>query len=171
MERAETKWWDRAITRLNSGQLAVVELGIARPKLVMLALLIITVVLGGLIFRVDVDTDPENMLPSSNPVRVLNRSIAEEFGTHNVLALGIVDRRGVLNPETLAKAAGFINEVKGLGRVESEGVVSFASVGGLPTEEYSLEDVTRIANEVAEDPFLGGRGSPGTARPKPSISR
>lgn len=50
------------LNRLNAAQMAIVELGIARPKLVLFAALIATVVLGALILRVEVDTDPENML-------------------------------------------------------------------------------------------------------------
>ncbi len=83
---------------LNAIQSAIVEVGITRPKLVLVGALIVTIVLlVALVLRVTVDTDPENMLSSSHPVRVLNNSIAEEFGAKNMLVLGIVDDEGVLN--------------------------------------------------------------------------
>ena len=65
---------------------AVVGLGMDRPRLVMLLTVLVTVVLGVAIVRVDVDTDPENMLPASDPVRELNRSIKADFGTRDMIA-------------------------------------------------------------------------------------
>ena len=59
--------------------LGIVELGLRWPKLVLLAALVITLALGALIYRAEIDTDPENMLPSDDPVRVLNRSIRADF--------------------------------------------------------------------------------------------
>ena len=47
---------------------AVVGLGMDRPRLVMLLTVLVTVVLAAAIVRVDVDTDPENMLPGDDPV-------------------------------------------------------------------------------------------------------
>ena len=73
--------------------------------------------MGAAILRVDVDTDPENMLSSSNSVRVLNRSIADEFGTKNMLVLGIVDEAGVLNASTLGNAARLVSDIKGLDKI------------------------------------------------------
>lgn len=55
------------IRLLEAAQMAIVELGIARPKLVLFAALIATVFLGAAILRVEVDTDLENILSSSNP--------------------------------------------------------------------------------------------------------
>ena len=55
---------------LDSFQSAIVELGIARPKLIIMSALVLTIVLlVALVLRVEVDTDPENMLSSSNPAQ------------------------------------------------------------------------------------------------------
>jgi len=137
--------------------MAIVELGIARPKLVLFAALIATVVLGAAILRVEVDTDPENMLSSSNSVRVLNRSIAEEFGTKNMLVLGIVEESGVLNVDTLGKAARLVSDIKGIENIEPEGVLSFASVSGVPAGDLDEDDVKSIADALAADSILGSR--------------
>jgi predicted RND superfamily exporter protein len=143
---------------LNAIQSAIVELGIARPKLVLTGALIVTIVLlVALVLRVTVDTDPENMLSSSHPVRVLNQSIAEEFGAKNMLVLGIVDDEGVLNPGTLANAARLVEDIKALDRVESEGVLSFTSITAVPDGDLSEADVVRIARDIAGDSLLGNR--------------
>ena len=143
--------------RLNAIQMAIVELGIARPKLVLFAAFIATMVLGAAILRVDVDTDPENMLSSSNSVRVLNESIAEEFGTKNMLVLGIVEEAGVLNAGTLASASRLVSDIKGIEKIDPEGVLSFTAVSPVPAGELSGDDVKRIADDLAADSVLGSR--------------
>ena len=143
---------------LDAIQSAVVELGIARPKLVLIGALVATIVLvGALVLRVDVDTDPENMLSESNDVRVLNRSIAEEFGTKNMLILGVVADGGALNAVTLRDAARLVSDIKELDRIKPEGVISFTSVTEIPEGDLSEEDVTRISDALIEDPVLGRR--------------
>jgi predicted RND superfamily exporter protein len=93
---------------------------------------------------------------------VLNRSIAEEFGTKNMLLLGIVDESGVLNATTLGKAARLVSDIKGIENIEPEGVLSFTSVsgvpaGGLPSGDFDEDDVKRIADALAADSVLGSR--------------
>ena len=103
------------------------------------------------------DTDPENMLPGDDPVRVLNRSIQSDFGTRDMIALGIVNEDGVLTSETLAKTSQLIDEIKTLPGVIPEGIVSFKSAIDVPEGELSHEDVSRIASAVDENPLLAGR--------------
>ena len=93
--------------------------------------------------RVDVDTDPENMLPHDDPVRVLNRSIQSDFGTRDMIVLGIVNDDGVLTSETLAKTSRLIDEIKALPGVIPEGIVSLNSAIDVPEGELSPEDVSR----------------------------
>ena len=146
------------ITILDSVQSAIVELGIARPKLIMIGALIVTVALiGALVLRVEVDTDPENMLSESNDVRVLNRSIAEEFGSKNMLVLGVVAEGGALNAVTLRDAARLVEDIKDLERIKPEGVISFTTVIPVPEGDLSEADVTRISNALIGDPVLGRR--------------
>ena len=103
----------------------VVELGLRWPKAVLLAAVVITLALGALIYRAEIDTDPENMLPSDNPVRVLNRSMRADFGTRDMLVVGVVDQGGVVTGGHLAAAARLIDEIGRLDRVVPEGIISF----------------------------------------------
>ena len=107
--------------------------------------------------RVEVDTDPENMLSESNDVRVLNRSIAEEFGAKNMLVLGVVNAGGALNAETLRDAARLVADVKDLDRISAEGVISFTTVTDVPEGDLSPEDVAGISDALAADQVLGRR--------------
>ena len=113
--------------------------------------------LAAIVLRVDVDTDPENMLPSDDPVRVLNRSIQSDFGTRDMIVLGIVNEDGVLTSETLAKTSRLIDEIKTLPGVIPEGLVSFKLAIDVPEGELSPEDVSRIDSAVDGNPLLAGR--------------
>ena len=148
----------RAFRALESIPEAVVGFGMDRPRLVMLLTVLLTVVfLAAIVLRVDVDTDPENMLPSDDPVRVLNRSIQADFGTRDMIVLGIVNEDGVLTSETLAKTSRLIDEIKALPGVIPEGIVSFKLAIAVPEGELSPEDVSRIASAVDGNPLLAGR--------------
>ncbi len=143
--------------RMQSIREAIIELGLRQPRIVILGALLITIALGALVVRVKIDTDPENMLPSDDPVRVLNRSMREDFGTRDMIVLGIVDEGGVLAPETMTATARVIDEIGTLDGVVSEGIVSFKSAAEVPSGELSQQDVESIATAVDENPLLAGR--------------
>jgi len=53
-----------------------------------------------------VDTDPENMLPRDEPVRVFHDAMKEEMALHDMVVLGVVNEthpQGVFNPESLRR--------------------------------------------------------------------
>ena len=143
--------------RLDSIGSAIVDFAIQRPRLIIVSALVIAVVLGALIVRVQIDTDPENMLPGNDPVRVLNDSIRDDFGTRNVIALGIVDEGGVLTPETIGAASLLIDDVSAIDGVVGEQVVSFKSATEVPPGALSSSDVEGIAAAVNENALFAGR--------------
>ena len=147
----------RSVSVLNNAQGAVVGLGMDRPRLVMVLTALATVLLAAAILRFDVDTDPENMLPEDDPVRVLNRSIRSDFGTGDMIVLGIVNEDGVLTGETLAKTSRLIDEIKALPGVIPDGLVSFKSAIDVPESELSPGDVDSITAAVDRNPVLAGR--------------
>ena len=148
----------RAVGSLESIRGAIVGLGMGRPKLVMLLAVIVTVgLLAAISLRVAVDTDPENMLPGDDPVRVLNRSVRADFGTRDMIVLGIVNEDGVLTSETLTRTSLLIDEIGTFDGVAPEGIVSFKSAIDVPEGDLSLEEVSRIADSVDRNPLLAGR--------------
>jgi hydrophobe/amphiphile efflux-3 (HAE3) family protein len=146
------------MTRLLQGlRQAMLELALRRPKLVILGTILVSLALGALMVRVEIDTDPENMLPSDDPVRVLNRSMREDFGTRDMIVLGIVDEGGVLSPEALGAASSIIDEIETLDGVVSQGVVSFKSATEISQGELSQQGVDSIATAVDENALFAGR--------------
>ena len=143
--------------RLDSIGSAIVDLGIRRPRWVITAAIVITVILAAATVRIEIDTDPENMLPSDDPVRVLNERIRDDFGTRNMIVLGIVDEGGVLTPETIGAASPLVDEIATLNGVVSEEIVSFKSAADVPSGELSQQDVDGISAAVNENALFAGR--------------
>ena len=84
----------------------IIQLSLQKPKLVTAIMVLFTLLLGTLIVRVHVDTDPENMLSEDEFVRIFHDQTKKEFNLYDVVVLGVVNEKnpdGVFNPKTLAK--------------------------------------------------------------------
>ncbi len=143
--------------RLSALGSAVVDLGIERPRLVIAVAAFITIVLAAATVLVQIDTDPENMLPGDDPVRLLNQSMREDFGTGDLIALGIVDEGGILTPQTLRAASTLVEDINALDGVMTGRVISFASAADVPPGDLSQQDVENIAAAVNENALFAGR--------------
>ena len=66
---------------------------------------------------VTVDTDPENMLPADEPVRVFHREMKKRLSLNDIVVVGVVNeqhKEGVFNPESLRKIYELTEFAKGL---------------------------------------------------------
>jgi predicted RND superfamily exporter protein len=71
----------------------------------------------GFLSPVKVDTDPENMLPATEEVRVFHNRMMTEMDINEMVVLGVVNEEhphGVFNPESLRKIYELTNYAKGL---------------------------------------------------------
>lgn len=98
---------------------SVVRLAVDRPRLVTALMVVATLGLGlaaalpslwpgvfPFLHPMRVDTDPENMLPEDEPVRVFHDRMKRELSLHDMVVVGVVNDEhpeGVFNPRTLAK--------------------------------------------------------------------
>ncbi len=67
---------------------------------------------------IQIDTDPENMLPVDEPVRVFHSETKEEFGIYDFLAVGIVRENGAFTADQLQRIYTMTEEI-----AEIEGVI------------------------------------------------
>lgn len=84
----------------------MIQFSLNKPGLLTGLMVLMTILLGTLIFRVHVDTDPENMLSEDKFVRIFHNQTKKEFNLHDVVVLGVVNEKnehGVFNPKSLAK--------------------------------------------------------------------
>ncbi len=130
---------------------------------------------------ITIDTDPENMLPANEPVRVFHNQMKKELSLYDMVVVGIVNEHnpaGVFNPETLrniyelteyAKTLHWTEDGQEVGVVEVDlispstvdnieqggpGVVKFEWLMSQPpkTEEEALA----IRQKAQRIPFLNG---------------
>jgi len=79
---------------------------VERPRTIFVFTVLFTLVLGLQILRIQVDTDPENMLPADQPDRVFHNLVEERFGFHDAIVVGIVNdthAEGIYNVESLSR--------------------------------------------------------------------
>ncbi len=104
---------------MNSPGSALTRFATSRPKMVTMIMVQITIILALLallptfwpgtfssLHPLEVDTDPENMLPHDAQVRVFHDKMKAEMALYDMIVLGVVNEEhpdGVFNPESLEK--------------------------------------------------------------------
>ncbi|MEJ2514050.1 MAG: MMPL family transporter [Gammaproteobacteria bacterium] len=97
------------------------EFVLAHPVAVYVVTAALVVLLGLQIPRIQIDTDPENMLPADQPQRVFHNDVKQAFGLHDAIVVGIVNEShidGVYNPTSLAALKQVTDQV-----LEIDGVI------------------------------------------------
>jgi predicted RND superfamily exporter protein len=75
-----------------------------RPRTIYAVLALATAIAVALLFRIQVDTDPENMLPAEQPDRVFHNYVEDTFALHDAIVVGLVNEThpdGVYNVDSL----------------------------------------------------------------------
>ncbi len=122
-----------------------VEWSIDHPRVVLAAVLLLTLAFGSQLPRITTDTDPKNMLPITSPVRRYNDQVEGWFGLHpDVLVVGIQSEQGIFTPETLGRLARLTDAILRLPGVIARDVIA------LPT----VNDVTVAAGALQARPIL-----------------
>jgi predicted RND superfamily exporter protein len=121
-----------------------VALSAAHPRAVIVLAAVITLAFAAQFPRITIDTDPKHMLPVTSPVRQYNDRVEKEFALHaDVIALGIVNERGIVNRDTLARIAALSRDIQKMPGVVSRDVASFST-----TDNVTLQDGVLIVRPV-----------------------
>ncbi len=129
----------------------LVGFSINHPKWVIGLAVAITVILGLQIARIHIDTDPENMLPENETVRINYHEVKDVFGLHDMLVLGIVREDGVFNPKTLERVAMITEEVREMEGVIEDDILAPTEVDDISTTDDGILRVARLMEEIPED--------------------
>ncbi|NLA75206.1 MAG: MMPL family transporter [Deltaproteobacteria bacterium] len=128
-----------------------------------------------------VDTDPQNMLPADEPVRVLNESMKRDLQLYDMVVVGVVNEKhpdGVFNTETLKniyELTRFAETLRWTEKGEERGVVEADIIapstvdnieqGGLgvvkfewlmPSPPETRDEAITIREKAQKIPFLNG---------------
>ncbi|MEZ5347566.1 MAG: hypothetical protein R2714_00005, partial [Microthrixaceae bacterium] len=132
----------------------LVEAAIDKPRRVLWGALVLTLLFGSLIAFIEVDTDPENMLPDDHPVRERNAEIRDVFGAHDLVVVGVVTD-DVQTPEVLGAVDELARTVAEDEGVLGDEVVWFASATGGEADVADQAAVDATVAAVAADPIVG----------------
>jgi predicted RND superfamily exporter protein len=106
------------------------------PKLTIAVALVITLLFVSQFPRIKIDTDPENMLASDEPVRVAHRNTKSTFSLYDMLVIGIVEEgtHGVFKPDTLKRIASITDEI-----LKVEGVIIADVISPTTTDDIQVK--------------------------------
>ncbi|RZU98806.1 efflux RND transporter permease subunit [Spiribacter vilamensis] len=112
----------------------IASLAMNHPRAVFLATLLLTLAGTALIPLIQIDTDPENMLPVDQEDRVRHNAIKEQFNLHDMIVVGVVNERagsGVFNPRSLSAIHALSNEIAEIDGVIRRDLLSLATVDNI----------------------------------------
>lgn len=84
----------------------LIDFSIGHYRLTVAAVVLLTLAAGAFLPRVEIDTDPENMLESSEPARIFHNETKKRFDLSDIVVLGVINEHhpdGVFNPATLKR--------------------------------------------------------------------
>ena len=138
------------VKRLIDLQRALVGLSTTYPWVVVGMTLLLTAAFGLQFPKITIDTDPKHMLPVTSPVRQYNDQVEKEFALHaDVIALGIVNERGIINRKTLSRIAELTRQIQKMPGVISRDVVSFSTIDNVTTQGEALS-VRPVLDRIPE---------------------
>ncbi|WMS87923.1 efflux RND transporter permease subunit [Pleionea litopenaei] len=145
-----------------------INFSLQKAKQVYLLMVIVTFGLAAFIPMIQIDTDPENMLPETQADRVFHNQIKKEFSLYDAIVVGVVDEEGIYNPSTLANIHELTKHILAIEGVVQPDLMSLSTVdnilqgeGGTLRFEWMMSQppenqaqAKNLANHVKRLPLL-----------------
>ncbi|MBE9398588.1 MMPL family transporter [Pontibacterium sp. N1Y112] len=149
----------------------LVSFSMDKPKQVFYLVLALVVLAGLQIPSIQVDTDPENMLPHDQVDRAYHDEVKARFALHDMIVVGVVNEtnaNGVYNSQTLTDLHSLSSEIQKMDGVVRQDLMALDTVDNISQEgpgsirfEWMMKmapqtdaQVTRIQEAVARLPLL-----------------
>ena len=148
----------------------LVALSANRPKTIIIFTLVLTALFATQFPKIQIDTDPENMLKENEPIRVFHQQVKSDFGIDELIVLGIVREEGIFHTDSLEKIKKLTDEIIKIKGVISDDVMSLtvtnnvvAGGGTLNVRPPMLDvprtdgDLEKLKIEVLDNPLFKDR--------------
>lgn len=130
---------------------SLVEFSVEHPKLVVILSVFLTILCLTQFPKMKIDTNPKHMLPETSDVRVWNDEVDKTFSLYeDTIVVGIVNEKGILNPDTLGKIKKITDEILKIQGVAAGDVSSFTTIDNVTVENEVLK-VAPLMTEVPRD--------------------
>ncbi|MEW6027103.1 MAG: MMPL family transporter [Planctomycetota bacterium] len=150
---------------------SLVEFSVNHPRWVIFIVIILSIIGLSQFPKVRTDTNPKNMLPANSDVRVWNDEVDKTFALYeDMIAVGIVNEQGILNPATLGKIQRITEKILQLPGVASRDVSGFTTIDNVTVEGGTLkvsplmtavpqtaEEIDRLRRTLFENPLFINR--------------
>lgn len=117
----------------------LIELVVRYPKMVLVAVLIITGALGVGLGRLEIRNNQESELPQDDEIVETNDRIKEVFGDKAIIMIGIEHDVSIYNASTLDKIRHISEDIKAIPNVLEQEIVSLATFKNLKARDWGLE--------------------------------
>lgn len=114
---------------------ALLNFAIHRRKWVYWGLLLLTLVFVAQLPKIQIDTDPENMLNANNPERLFHNQAKTTFAMHDTIVVGVVNQHSIYNPQTLAALVDLTEYATAIDGVVQADLMSLANVDNITQAE------------------------------------
>jgi predicted RND superfamily exporter protein len=138
---------------------SIIQLATGRPKVVYAVVVLLTLLTGALMARIQIDTDPENMLATDQADRVFHNAVEDRFTLHDAIVVGVVNdthSNGVFNARSLAALHSLSASILELEGVVAPDLMSLSVVDNIGQEgpgtirfEWMMRDAP-VTEEQAE---------------------
>ncbi len=150
----------------------IVNFSINHPRLIIIIATLITIGFAIQIPKAIIDTDPENMLEKTEPVRVIHSRIKDEFNLSDFLVVGFSDdNKPVLTPEFESKLSELVELISEMDGVVVDDIMAPSTVDDIYQNADGALVVDRLnkprkhitgaqptlAEKISENPILAGK--------------
>lgn len=148
----------------------ITEFSIKRPWVVIALAVLVTAFFAMQFPKIKIDTDPENMLPSDERVRVFYQNVKADFALYDFIAVGVVAEDNAFTPDLLNRIYKITEEIEDIDGVITRDIMAPSTVddikqggGGLLIEPLmgdeieSQEEADYIYTRIVDNPILRGK--------------
>ncbi len=137
---------------------SIIAIATGRPRAVFAIAVLVTLLFGAMLPRIQIDTDPENMLPAAQTDRVFHNLVKQRFALHDAIVVGVVntsDANGVFNIETLSALQAISERILAIDGVVRNDVMSLSLADNISQGEegeirfsWMMKDAPTTQSEV-----------------------
>jgi uncharacterized protein len=129
----------------------IVNFSINHPWIVIGLAVVITAFFAAQFPRMTIDTDPQNMLPADEPVRVFDQQMKEEFDLSDFIAVGVVVEDGAFTPAVLNRVYAITEEILDIEGVIADDVMAPSTVDDIKQGPGGLIVISTLMDEPVEN--------------------
>ncbi|MFC1508863.1 outer membrane lipoprotein-sorting protein [Candidatus Omnitrophota bacterium] len=114
---------------------AIFRFSMDHPRTVIGIVAILTIIFALQFPKINIDTDPKNMLRQDEHVRVYHEQMKETFNLHDMLVLGVYHEKGVFTKETVESVLAITDEIKELDGVIVDDIMALGEVDDITSSD------------------------------------